>query len=73
MTGKPRAPAGWIAALERSEAQPAAGLTVSSDEVQQGLRDAIARLESKQKQPSSDGGTIAFLWPRSMPGCAARA
>jgi predicted transcriptional regulator len=50
MIDKPKAPAGWLDAIERGIEDTAAGRTVSGDEVQQGLRDAIARLEARQSQ-----------------------
>jgi hypothetical protein len=42
-----QAPAGWLEALERSEAQIAAGETVLGEEVMRGLYESIARLEAK--------------------------
>jgi hypothetical protein len=42
------APAGWLEILEESEAELAAGLTVSGEVVRQMLRDSLARLEAKQ-------------------------
>jgi len=38
-------PHGWLQILEESEAEIAAGLTVSGDEVMRGLRESLARLE----------------------------
>ncbi len=43
-----RAPAGWLEALERSEAQLAAGQTVPGEEVMRELYESIARLEAKR-------------------------
>jgi len=42
-----QAPAGWIEALDRSEAQLAAGETISGEEVMRELRDSIDRMEAK--------------------------
>ena len=42
------APAGWLEALERSEAQLAAGQVVSGDEVIRKLHASIARVEARQ-------------------------
>ena len=42
------APAGWLEILEESEAELAAGLTVSGEVVRQMLRDSLARLEATQ-------------------------
>jgi hypothetical protein len=42
------APAGWLEILEESEAELAAGLTVSGKVVRQMLRDSLARLEAAQ-------------------------
>lgn len=44
----PPAPAGWLEILEESEAELAAGLTVSGEVVRQMLRDSLARLEARQ-------------------------
>jgi len=41
------APAGWLDALRRSEAQLAAGQIVPGEEIMRELRESIARLESK--------------------------
>jgi hypothetical protein len=43
-----QAPAGWLEALARSEAQLAAGLTVPGDAVRKRLHDALVRLEARQ-------------------------
>jgi hypothetical protein len=42
------APAEWLDALAESEAQLAAGQTVSGEAVRDKLREAIARLEARQ-------------------------
>jgi hypothetical protein len=42
------APAGWLEALARSEAQLAAGQVVPGEEIMRKLRDSIARLEAQQ-------------------------
>ncbi|HUB14921.1 MAG TPA: hypothetical protein VMB34_23430 [Acetobacteraceae bacterium] len=42
------APAGWLEILEESEAELAAGLTVSAETVHRRIRDAIARIEAKK-------------------------
>ncbi|MDA8252324.1 MAG: hypothetical protein M0Z28_24595 [Rhodospirillales bacterium] len=42
------APPGWIEALAESEAELAAGVTVSGEAVHQELRDAITRLKTKR-------------------------
>jgi hypothetical protein len=42
------APAGWLEALQRSEAQLAAGQTVPGDAVMRELQESIARLEAKR-------------------------
>ena len=44
------APAGWLQALERSEAQIAAGETVSLAPVLNLMRESIARMEAKRAQ-----------------------
>jgi hypothetical protein len=44
----PQAPAGWLEILEESEAELAAGLTVSGEVVRQMLRDSLARLEARR-------------------------
>jgi hypothetical protein len=43
-----QAPAGWLEALDRSEAQLAAGETVPGEEVMRELDKSIARLEAKR-------------------------
>jgi hypothetical protein len=40
-------PQNWLGALERSEAQLAAGQTVPAEPIMQRLRDSIAELERK--------------------------
>ncbi len=40
-------PAGWIEALEASDAELEAGLTVSSGPVRQRLRDSIVQMEAR--------------------------
>ena len=46
-----------LAALARSEAELAAGLTVSAETVHRRIRDAIARIEAKkQAQQAADLG-----------------
>ena len=42
------APAGWLEALARSEAERAAGLSVPGEVVHQRIRDAIARIEARR-------------------------
>jgi hypothetical protein len=44
-------PADWLEALAESEAQLAAGQTVSGKVVRRHLRDSLARLEAKQVLP----------------------
>lgn len=41
------APAGWLEILEESDADLAAGRTVSSDVVMRDLKDSLDRLEAK--------------------------
>jgi hypothetical protein len=43
---KPEPPGEWLEALARSEAEAAAGKTVSGDEVLRELDESIVRLES---------------------------
>jgi hypothetical protein len=43
------APAGWLEALARSEAELDAGLTVPAETVHQRIRDSIARIEAKKR------------------------
>jgi hypothetical protein len=43
------APTGWLEALERSEAQLAAGQVVSGEVVMRELLESITRLEGQQK------------------------
>jgi len=43
-----RAPAGWLEALARSEAQLAAGQIVSGEEIMRELDESSARLEARQ-------------------------
>jgi hypothetical protein len=56
-TNRTEAPAGWLEALAESEAQLAAGQTVPGEAVRQGLRDSIARLETKQATAPQRGTT----------------
>ncbi len=49
------APAGWLEALARSEAQLAAGQVVPGEEIMRELRDSIARLEAKQAAEPARG------------------
>jgi hypothetical protein len=42
------APAEWLEALARSDAELAAGQTVPAEAVHQRIRDAIARIEGKR-------------------------
>ncbi len=42
----PLAPAGWLEALDESEAELAAGMTVPGDIIMRELYDSIARLEA---------------------------
>jgi hypothetical protein len=49
-TPQPSAPAEWIEALERSEAQLAAGQVVSGEAMHQRLREGIARMEDRLKR-----------------------
>lgn len=42
------APIGWLKILEESEAELAAGLTVSGEVVRQMLRDSLARLDARR-------------------------
>jgi ribosomal protein L29 len=49
------APAGWLEALARSEAQLAAGQLVPGEEIMRELRESIARLEAKQAVKSERG------------------
>jgi hypothetical protein len=46
-TDRAAAPAGWIEALDRSEAELAAGQTVPASDIREMLRAALARLEAK--------------------------
>jgi hypothetical protein len=45
---RPEAPAEWLEALARSDAQRAAGQTVPAEAVHQRIRDTIARIEARQ-------------------------
>jgi hypothetical protein len=47
ISNRAQAPAGWLEALDRSEAQLAAGETVPGEEVMRELYESIARLEAK--------------------------
>ena len=49
------APAGWLEALARSEAQLAAGQLVPGEEIMRELRESIARLEAKQAVKAERG------------------
>jgi hypothetical protein len=49
------APAGWLEALARSEAQLAAGQLVPGEEIMRELHESIARLEAKQAVKSERG------------------
>ena len=50
-------PSGWLDAIEESEAELAAGLTVAGDEVMRELYESIARLEARQTGDKAGGGT----------------
>jgi hypothetical protein len=52
-----QAPPGWIKALEASEAEFAAGLTVSIEPVMRRLRESIARMEAQQGKTIASGVT----------------
>ena len=43
-----QAPAGWLEALARSDAELAAGKTVPASAVHRRIREAIARMEEKR-------------------------
>jgi hypothetical protein len=51
ITEDAKVPSGWIEALERSEAELAAGLTVPGEAVRQRQRDSIARLIPPTSSP----------------------
>jgi len=51
----PPAPAGWLEALARSEAQLAAGQIVSGDEIMRELRESIAQLEATRADKPKRG------------------
>jgi hypothetical protein len=50
MTDTPHAPAGWIEAIERGEADLAASRTVPIEDVEQRCRDAITRIKTRKSQ-----------------------
>ncbi len=54
------APIGWLEALAQSEAELAAGMTVSGDVVHQRIRDSAVRLETRKV------ATLGLWRPRSV-------
>jgi hypothetical protein len=51
------APAGWLEVLAESDADVAAGQTVPTAVIGQGLRDSIARIEAKLAANRQRGAT----------------